>query len=888
MMRGFRLLLRLYPARFRRRFAGELEDTFSEISREPRYRGLAGRVRLWTDVAADIAHSASRQRARQYLARHHPHSPDPEKRSEMDTVLQDIWYALRQFARRPGFAAVTVLTLGLAIGGNSLMYGLVDGFVLHPFPYPDPDRLVAVGVAFPKMSAETSYVEVLSPAEYSDIKTSQSFAATASFDLGNRNISGGDVPERVFTALLLDDLFPVIGMPPQLGRGFTRDELTAGGPAVAIISNRLWHSRFGADPGIVNRTIRIGGQSTTVVGVMPPGLILIGTDLWMPWRVDPSKVPRNVRQLNVLARLRPGVSLRQANAELGTIASRVEQSHKASFQEYEGWRLTAAPWANALFKDIRPAAFLLLGAVSFVLLIACANLTNLFLARSTTRQRELAVRLALGAARWRIARHLLTETVLLAIAGAALGVVIAQVGLGPADALIPRQLQMLDIHATVNTRVLLWSLAMAVGTGLVVGVLPAIQATRTDPQESLKSDGRVGAGPRGSKLRSVLVVAEVALSVVLLLGAGLLMRTFVNIQRVEPGFEPRGVLTMRLTLPRERYPDEAANAFFDSLVERLRADSRVRGVSAASQFPPFSMLDTQFTLERPGSETAGIPTALITVVTPTHFETLRSPMHAGRLFTAADNLAALPVAIVNQTFVNRFMGGSAPIGQRMMIGSPQRPRPWTTIVGVVTDFRNRSMTQSTRPEIYTPMRQQTAWNQLFVLVRGDGEASALLPTVRDAIRTLDPEQPFYNVVTLEEAVAQSSFQQRLAALLLSVFAGVALVLAAVGIFGVLSYMVSTRTQEIGVRLAVGAAPRQVMWMVLRHVLRLTVSGVLIGTAVLLAAGKAIEGLLFGVRTTDPATLLAAIGALGAVALLAAWFPTLRATRVDPVRALRSE
>jgi predicted permease len=327
---------------------------------------------------------------------------------------------------------------------------------------------------------------------------------------------------------------------------------------------------------------------------------------------------------------------------------------------------------------------------------------------------------------------------------------------------------------------------------------------------------------------------------VLLLGAGLLMRTFVNIQRVDPGFEPRGVLTMRLTLPRERYPGEAANTFFDSLVERLSADSRVRAVSAASQFPPLSMLDTQFALERPMADSPGIPIALSTVVTPTHFEALRAPMHSGRTFSVADNLTAPLVAIVNQTFVSRFMGGVDPIGQRIMIGSPQRPRPWTTIVGVVADFRNRSMTQATRPEIYTPMRQQTAWSQLFVLVRGDGEAAALLPTVRDVIRTLDPEQPIYNVVTLQEAVAQSSFQQRLATLLLSLFAGVALVLAAVGIFGVLSYMVSARTSEIGVRLAVGAEPRHVKWMVVGHVLRLTVSGLLIGTAVLLAAGKAIE------------------------------------------------
>ena len=351
----------------------------------------------------------------------------------METLFQDVRYALRQFARRPGFSAVAVLSLGLAIGGNSLIYGLLDGFVFHPFPYPQPDRLVAVGVAFPKLSAETTYVEALSPAEYLDIRANKTFAHAASFDLGNRNVSGGDVPERVFTALLLDDLFPVIGMAPALGRGFTAEELGPNGPPAAIISHRLWQSRFGGDPAILTRAIRISGRAASIVGVMPPGLVLIGTDLWIPWGGDPLTVPRNRRQFNVLARLAPEASLEQANAELAAVAGRVTQAEKERFAEYENWRLTATPWAAALLRDIRPAAFMVLGAVGLVLLIACANLTNLFLARSSTRQRELAVRLALGAARWRLIRLVLTESVLLGIAGAAVGLAIAWVGLrGPA------------------------------------------------------------------------------------------------------------------------------------------------------------------------------------------------------------------------------------------------------------------------------------------------------------------------------------------------------------------------------------------------------------------------------------------------------------------------
>jgi predicted permease len=803
-------------------------------------------------------------------------------------LLQDIRYALRSFVRRPGFTAIAVLSLALGIGGNSLIYGLVDGFVLRPFPYPDPGRLVAIGVTFPRLSSEVGYVEVLSPAEYADIRTARAFARTAAFDLGNRNISGGDEPERVFTALLLADLFPVIGMKPALGRGFTDEELAPNGPRVAIISHRLWQNRFGSDRDIVSRTIRIGGESATVVGVMPPGLVFIGTDLWIPWGIDTVQMARNRRQFTILARLAPDVSLTQANSELAAIAGRVEQAEKHVFKEYEGWRLTATPWAAALLQDLRPAAFLLLGAVGLVLLIACANLTNLFLARSTTRARELAVRLALGAGRGRLVRHLLTESLLIALAGGALGVLIARVGLPAAASLIPAQLQSLDLHAGVNTRVLIWSFGLALFAGVLVGALPALHATHTDPHESLKADGRGGSGRAGARARAVLVTAEIALSVVLLLGAGLLMRSFLNIQAVEAGFEPRGVLTMRLTLPRERYPGEAAGAFFDRLVERIAAVPGVRSVAAASQYPPMGVFDIRFALEGQDAGSGSIPMALITVATPSIFEALRVPMYSGRTFTAADRLDAPRVVVVNQAFASRYLSGKDPIGRRVTIGDAQPGQPRATIVGVVTDFRNSGATRPVRPEIYMPVRQQTEWNQLFVLVRGDGAARAMLPAVREAVRSLDAEQPIYAIQTLEEAAAQSTFQQRIAALLLSIFAVVALVMAAVGIFGVMSYSVTARTQEIGVRLAVGAQRRDVVWLVMGHVLRLAGAGLVIGIALLLAARRALGGLLFGVEPADPRTIVAVAVGLGLVALLAAWVPAARASRIDPIDALRYE
>jgi putative ABC transport system permease protein len=894
----YALLLVLYPARFRRRYRADLLAAFDEESADPRHAGVAGRMRMWRYLLRDLSASAARQRSRAAAAalrratgRGEPCLPEPPRRRFMETLFQDVRYAFRQFVRRPAFAAVAVISLALAIGGNSLIFGLLDGFVFHPFPYPDADRFVAVGVTFPKVSSETSYIEVLSPPEYADIKASTpSFTQMAAFDLGNRNVSGGDVPERVFTALLLDDLFPVIGMRPAVGRGFSKEELAPNGPPAAIISHRLWQSRFGGDPGILSRSIRIGGQAASIVGVMPPGLVLIGTDLWIPWGGDPTRMARNLRQFTVIGRLGPGATLARANAELSTIAGRMQQSYVGQFKEYEGWRLTATPWAAALLQDVRPAAYILLGAVAFVLLIACANLANLMLARSTSRHRELAVRLALGAARWRIARQLLTESMLLALAGAVAGLFIAYSGLKFSSALIPAQFEMMDLKAGLNLRVLAWSALLAAATGLLVAILPALQATRTDPHESLKSDGRAGEARAGTRVRQTLIVAEIALSVMLLLGAGLLMRSFVNLQRTDLGFEPGGILTMRLTLPQQKYASgEAIVSFFEELTRRVESIPGVAASGMASQFPPLEPFTGQIAVEGVAIAGSMLPTANTTIASRNYFRTLQLPLLKGRGFGAEDTPDAAPRVIVNQSFVARYLGARDPLTSRVRIVRQGGPIRWADIVGVVADARNNGVGAPVRPEIFIPMEQgRDAWNQLFLVVRSSGDPSALVSSIRSTVAAIDPEQPVYAIQTMEEAVAVSSFQQRISAVLLGVFAALALVLAAVGIYGVMSYSVSARTQEIGVRMAVGAERTDVLRLVLMQVTRLAVIGLIVGVGLLLVAGKALSQLLYGVKPADPLTIAAVAVTLGAVALLAAWAPAWRASRVDPIVALRYE
>lgn len=889
-------LVRAYPPAFRTRFRGQYEDVIHRLAGEPRHQGWRGRLALARWLIADAAQAAPaewKHLARTRVESSASFTSHRGTGDRMDTLWQDLKYAARSLRRAPGFALVVVVSLALGIGANTLVFSVLDGLVLRPFAFPDANRLVAIGATFPKISGDRQYIEVLSPPEYLDIRQgTRAFERFTAFDLGNRTISGGDRAERVFTAFVWNDPQVTIGLPPALGRGFREEETTTPGSSVAMLSHRIWKSRFGGDSSLVGRAIRVNGVPVTVVGIMHPSVLLLGADLWLPMSADPQDIPRKARQWAILARLRPGVSAEAANRELAEVARRTEAAHGGEHDVYVGWRLEATPWAEALSSQggMRMAAFILQGAVFLVLLIATVNVAGLMLSRAATRGHEIAMRRALGAKTSRLTRQLLTEGVLLSCVGGAAGLAIAMGLMGPLTRALPDLVLSMGIEARPNLRVLVITLIVSVGTGLAFGLAPAFTlAMRRTAQLIGTGTSRTTLSRRGRRVRAGFLVTQVALSMVLLFAAGLLFRSLNELKRVDLGFAPDRVLTMRVSVAREKYPREDIIPFIERLVDRIGAIPGVQSAGAATQYPPLNVFQSTLSLagEAPGSQTAR--QVDVTNATPGFLTTLGIRLQGGRMIEPSDNEQSPRVALINEMGARRFFAGRSPIGERVFLGDSASGAA-VEIVGVTGDVRNRGLDAPVAPELIVPARQQQVEgnNQYYFLVRTTGEPMLTLPGVREAVQREDPDQPIYAIGTVERDIGDSLLGRRAAMLFLAVFAGIAVTLACVGIYGLVSYSVNERVREIGIRMALGAAAQDVRRLVLRQTLVVVVLGVLIGLAAALGASGALRSLVYGISPTDPVTLLAVALLLPAVGVAAGVIPMRRATRIHPVEALREE
>ena len=813
----------------------------------------------------------------------------------MSTLLQDLRFAVRGLVKQRGFTFVALLTLALGIGANSTIFGIVNAVLLRPLPYQEPDRVVLMWNHWINWSK--TWVSQGELVDYQ--QQARSLEHVAAFDNASFNLTGGGDPLRVRAAQVQPDIFAALGARPIAGRLFTAAEDQPGHEHVVMLTEGLWRSQFGSDPSIVGRSIQLDAQPYTVVGVLPAELRLpldyasrALTQIWMPLALGPNDPQaRGNHGLYALGRLRPGVTLAQAQAEIDTITKGFQQQYANNYDREFGLTLVTAP--SEVFGDVRPALLVLLLAVGTVLLIACANVANLLLARSEARQKELAIRVVLGAGRGRIVRQLLTESVVLSGLGGAAGMALAYgltrllIALDPLK--IPR------VHdITIDGRVLAFTAAISAITGILFGLVPAIQSSRGDLQPVLKEGGRDSRGGSGW-LRRVLVVGEVAASVVLVAAALLLGRSFARLLDVDAGFNPSHVLTLRTSLPQATYTNSAASVrAFAEVGRRLRETPGVVAAGGVTGLPLATTRgDWGIQIEGQPAPTAKTNTAADwQVVTPGYFEAIGTPLRGGRTFTDADVATTLPVIVVNETMAKKYWPGISPVGRRMMMGNNG---VWLTVVGVVADVHHRGLDVLPRPEMYRPHAQfrygpatAPAVTALTWVMRTTSDPLAATGYARAAVTAVDPGLGISDVATMDQVLADSTSDRRLNMLLFALLGGLALALATVGVYGVVAYSVTQRTHEIGVRMAIGARPADVVRMVLNEGGRLAIAGVAAGSIVALAGARLIRGLLFEVSATDPWTFAGVAIAILAVALLASYIPARRATRVDPMVALRGE
>jgi putative ABC transport system permease protein len=800
-------------------------------------------------------------------------------------MFNDLRYAFRQLIKSPGFAAVTILTLALGIGACTAIFSVVNAVLLRPLDYPDPSSLVVIRETqlpeFPEFS--------VSPPNYLDWeKQTKSYKNLAAYSGSRINLTGDGEPQQLIGVKATAHYFDVYGIKPALGRTFLPEEDAPGKNHVVVLSYPFWQRVFGGAADVVGRSIQLNGEPYTVVGVAPLDFGSASkVDAWMPMAFKPDETANDARgghYLNVVGRLRTGVTVAQAEAELKVLAAQLAAQYPDS---NKGWGIFMMPLQDYSVRDVRTVLYTLLGAVGCVLLIACANIANLLLARATARHREISIRAALGASRARLVRQLLTESVLLAVCGGLAGMLLARWGLDALLALAPPNLpRMTDIH--LNAGVLVFSLALSVLTGLVFGIAPAWLAARADVNEALKqgSRGSTEGGARG-RLRSALVVIEVTLALMLLGGAGLLARSFMQLAHVDPGFIPDDATVLRLSLPAKKYAmPEQQTAFANALLERVKNLPGVQAAGLTHSMPLVSDYVLGFNIEgRPAIDPSDLPNTNYYAVTPEYFRAMGIRLVRGRVFTAQDDAKAPRVVVINETMARQHFPNEDPIGKRINI--TQGPDAWREIVGIVRDIKQYGVDKATSNQSYEPFAQ-VPFSSLNVVIRTSGPSTALLGAIRPTVYAVDKDQPIGTIRPLEEIVADSIARQRFAMTLLTVFSLVALLIAAVGIYGVMAYSVVQRTGEFGIRMALGAQQRDVLRLVLAQGGKLIGLGLIIGLAATLAASRAMGSMLFNTSAQDPLTLGTITLLLGAVALVACLLPASRATKVNPIEALRAE